>query len=336
MGMPVDSYQAYHSNPPHLRVAAGPLPYTPLHPPAALPLAPELENARHINPPMLCCPLTGQLMLEPVLADDGYTYEREVIQNYLLTGLQLSPATEQPLADTQLVPNHNLKMAIEALMRWREAGATGDVRIWLRPAIIDPGGTHNPMRQPMTLSDGTTSDAANLPALFQQHPVYSPFTRQLWTRNYETARYNRALQALAAAILEISPPAYTSRRQYPTWREPTLSLPPPSSRRAYSTFCCGYPGMTASYQPLAVCAAIAVGFPLTIASSLSVGASIGVGASTYLGCIGTLRAIDYPAYRLANQEAVALYEDKHAAAYDRYNAQRLAIGLPPVPQAMQR
>jgi len=50
------------------------------------------------------CPLTKRVMHDPVFLCDGYTYEREVIEEWLKTN-NASPITNQTLANKSLVPN---------------------------------------------------------------------------------------------------------------------------------------------------------------------------------------------------------------------------------------
>ena len=108
--------------------------------------------------------------------------------------------------------------------------------------------------------------------------------------------------------------------------------PQPGSR---TVRVCTYPGVTCTYQPLAVCAAVAVACPLGIVSSLPAGASVGIGAGTCaLGNL-LLRGIDYPAYRQENAEAAVLYEEDRRSAYETYNAQRAQLGMAPVQQQMR-
>eukprot|EP00884_Botryococcus_braunii_P020704 jgi/Botrbrau1/7317/Bobra.247_3s0012.1 len=63
------------------------------------------------------CPLTLELMEDPVIAADGYTYERNAITEWLNKGKTTSPMTGEPLSDTKLVPNHYARSQIQ---RWRE------------------------------------------------------------------------------------------------------------------------------------------------------------------------------------------------------------------------
>jgi hypothetical protein len=55
------------------------------------------------------CPLTLEIMTDPVLASDGHTYEREAI---LQIRGSLSPMTRQPINKTKLISNRALKNSI--------------------------------------------------------------------------------------------------------------------------------------------------------------------------------------------------------------------------------
>jgi len=68
------------------------------------------------------CPITHQIPSDPVLASDGYTYERAAITEYLresrendANSIPLSPATHQPLSDLSLRPNFLAKKLIQLL-----------------------------------------------------------------------------------------------------------------------------------------------------------------------------------------------------------------------------
>ena len=56
------------------------------------------------------CPITLDLLQDPVLCSkDGYTYERSEIEKQTI-----SPMTRQPFNKSDLIPNRNLKDAIES------------------------------------------------------------------------------------------------------------------------------------------------------------------------------------------------------------------------------
>eukprot|EP00727_Mastigamoeba_balamuthi_P010422 m51a1_g6001 hypothetical protein (690) ;mRNA; r:19545-22031 len=60
------------------------------------------------------CPITMELMDDPVVAPDGFTYEREAITHWLARGKSISPMTGQPLPSGPLVPTIALRSAIKA------------------------------------------------------------------------------------------------------------------------------------------------------------------------------------------------------------------------------
>nr|XP_055071753.1 WD repeat, SAM and U-box domain-containing protein 1-like [Misgurnus anguillicaudatus] len=59
------------------------------------------------------CPITRELMKDPVIAADGYSYERDAIETWIRTPNHSSPVYNLPLKNTLLIPNRSLKMAIQ-------------------------------------------------------------------------------------------------------------------------------------------------------------------------------------------------------------------------------
>merc|ERR1711898_58181 len=60
------------------------------------------------------CPILMEIMKDPVIAADGFSYERSAITKWLTTNNN-SPMTGLPLAHSQLIPNQTLKSAIAEL-----------------------------------------------------------------------------------------------------------------------------------------------------------------------------------------------------------------------------
>jgi hypothetical protein len=60
-------------------------------------------------------------MEDPVIADDGHSYERTAIQNWMKDRM-ISPVTDQLLTNKTLRPNHELKTRILFYCRLREVG----------------------------------------------------------------------------------------------------------------------------------------------------------------------------------------------------------------------
>lgn len=65
-----------------------------------------------ISPPSFNCPITRELMRDPVTTSDGHSYEREAIVQWLESS-KTSPVTGLPLVSTQLNTNFALKNSIE-------------------------------------------------------------------------------------------------------------------------------------------------------------------------------------------------------------------------------
>jgi hypothetical protein len=61
------------------------------------------------------CTLSHQIFDDPVIADDNHTYERAYIEGYFASckGRVISPLTNEPLANTQLRPNLQLRKVVE-------------------------------------------------------------------------------------------------------------------------------------------------------------------------------------------------------------------------------
>jgi hypothetical protein len=71
----------------------------------------------------LRCSLTRRVMTDPVVAADGYSYERAEIEKYLAQH-SVSPMTGRPLAFGRLFPNNQLRNVIRAWQR-DAGGAAG-------------------------------------------------------------------------------------------------------------------------------------------------------------------------------------------------------------------
>lgn len=63
-------------------------------------------------PERLCCPISMDIMAQPVLAADGHTYDRSSIEDWLSRGNTTSPTTGAPLEHLALAPNHLVKSMV--------------------------------------------------------------------------------------------------------------------------------------------------------------------------------------------------------------------------------
>jgi len=64
-------------------------------------------------PVAFICPITREIMKDPVIDRDGNSFEREAILSWLHQGKNVSPLTRKPLRETDLTPNRALKDQID-------------------------------------------------------------------------------------------------------------------------------------------------------------------------------------------------------------------------------
>ena len=72
------------------------------------------EETVQVSLEEFCCPISLQIMSDPVVAADGFSYERDSIVKWLQKH-ETSPSTGATLPHTGVVPNHQLKAMIAGL-----------------------------------------------------------------------------------------------------------------------------------------------------------------------------------------------------------------------------
>ena len=65
----------------------------------------KLRIGRGELPDDYYCSITCEVMSDPVMAADGYSYERVAIEQWLATGAGTSPKTNERLENEKLLPN---------------------------------------------------------------------------------------------------------------------------------------------------------------------------------------------------------------------------------------
>ncbi|XP_044487080.1 U-box domain-containing protein 19-like [Mangifera indica] len=73
----------------------------------------NLESLSCLNPEDFRCPISLELMTDPVTISTGQTYDRASIQRWLKAGNMMCPKTGEKLKNTELVPNAALKKLIQ-------------------------------------------------------------------------------------------------------------------------------------------------------------------------------------------------------------------------------
>ena len=86
-------------------------------------------------PPSFICPLTLEIMSDPVTAADGHSYESEAIRTWFKTS-NMSPLTGLPMQSKKLIPSHALRNAIVEFQQHPQPARTAPAPP--RPAIVGP------------------------------------------------------------------------------------------------------------------------------------------------------------------------------------------------------
>lgn len=87
-------------------------------------------------PPYFKCPISLDLMTDPVSLCTGITYERVYIERWLAEGSNVCPATKQVLQSKELIPNHTLRRLIH---EWCIANSSnGLIRIPTPKPVAEP------------------------------------------------------------------------------------------------------------------------------------------------------------------------------------------------------
>ncbi|GMI99474.1 plant U-box 19 [Hibiscus trionum] len=72
----------------------------------------NMEILSCLNPEDFRCPISLELMIDPVTVSTGQTYDRSSIHKWLKAGHTICPKTGEKLTSTELVPNTNLRKLI--------------------------------------------------------------------------------------------------------------------------------------------------------------------------------------------------------------------------------
>lgn len=73
----------------------------------------KTESLETVNiPHEFLCPITHEIMREPVTCSDGYTYEKNAISEWFMSGKCSSPMTNALLTKTDYIVNTDLRNKI--------------------------------------------------------------------------------------------------------------------------------------------------------------------------------------------------------------------------------
>ena len=75
----------------------------------------DVNTKKPINvdiPEKFLCPITHEIMMEPVSCCDGFTYEKNAIAEWFMSGKYTSPMTNETLSKTDFTQNLEIRDAI--------------------------------------------------------------------------------------------------------------------------------------------------------------------------------------------------------------------------------
>ncbi|KAG2488942.1 hypothetical protein HYH03_012561 [Edaphochlamys debaryana] len=156
-------------------------------------------------PPAFCCPWTGELMLNPVVTADGYTFERGPIEDWLRES-RTNPCTGTPLPSRDVRPNLALRSSLDDWLRANRLTEEG-VRAMLR----ELRGARGPEPQPTAPDDAAGSVPPRPPA----PPPPLPLPANPWDEAVATAA--RTLNR----VFGVAPPAPLAALQPSQQQQPS-------------------------------------------------------------------------------------------------------------------
>nr|XP_018685493.1 PREDICTED: U-box domain-containing protein 33-like isoform X2 [Musa acuminata subsp. malaccensis] len=71
-------------------------------------------------PSYFICPIFQEVMSDPLIAADGFTYEAEAIKGWIDSGHETSPMTNLQLPNCELIPNRTLRSAIQEWLQMQQ------------------------------------------------------------------------------------------------------------------------------------------------------------------------------------------------------------------------
>lgn len=77
------------------------------------------DNDSTETPDMFRCPLSKTPLTDPVVACDGYTYDKRAILDWFDKGNRTSPLTGAVLKSTATLPNHLIRSAVREWADWK-------------------------------------------------------------------------------------------------------------------------------------------------------------------------------------------------------------------------
>lgn len=161
-------------------------------------------------PEAFTCPITSELMADPVTTADGFSYEREAIEKWLQDHT-ISPLTGAPLKHLELIPNMALRSAIQEAV---------DARPELKSLVYKP----TPQAVAPSAVASAVAPVAHDP--FPHAPVGLPVGQAVPIESGATANQSSGVAPLAAVwdAQSLHVAAISAHVAWTSMRQPGLEL----------------------------------------------------------------------------------------------------------------
>ncbi|KAI5075476.1 hypothetical protein GOP47_0009552 [Adiantum capillus-veneris] len=143
------------------------------------------------------CPLSLELMSDPVIVASGQTYERGYIQQWLDQGNTTCPKTRQTLNHTNLIPNYTVKALIASWCEVNNVPFPEPVKLNSSTTGIVASFPAMPFKRASSaLAERRLRDVTSLPILREDHMPHMKFFEDLSPSPGQSYRDTEALQHL--------------------------------------------------------------------------------------------------------------------------------------------
>uniref|UniRef100_A0A7I4E2I8 RING-type E3 ubiquitin transferase n=1 Tax=Physcomitrium patens TaxID=3218 RepID=A0A7I4E2I8_PHYPA len=135
------------------------------------------------------CPLSGDLMSDPVIVASGQTYERIYIQHWLNEGHARCPKTHQKLSHRNLIPNYTVKALIANWCETYGVPAPGPVQLRAYSSSLQPP---SPGAAGKSDSDSDLASPTGMTPRASRGPILFSSFRGLGRKRSGASRLNNA------------------------------------------------------------------------------------------------------------------------------------------------
>ena len=163
-------------------------------------------------PDSFYCPITCDLITDPVISKDGISYEREAIENWIQVN-GTSPVTRNPMTVAELRENNALYELIQkekgrslatvhpSIRRWRESGAPTSRRTMAAP--ISSESSNQQQQQPLPSAPPAPTPAVTTPPTVPGATTYPTTEAELRARRRQRANNSCGIAVLLATAAVI-------------------------------------------------------------------------------------------------------------------------------------